>query len=377
MRSVTIAPVADFANGKIQAYVGPSELGAPDDLESVIVDFAAGAKESLDVAVQELDSEPLAQALIDARFRGVSVRVFLEQDYLLSPKLPRYETSWEEQRDPPDHKTNRDIFAALLRCNVDAKADYNPAIFHQKFAVRDYRGRAKRSSALLTGSANWTNTDCHSNLNHVLVFHDSRVCAAYEREFEEIRSGSFGRRQHGQVPRAYNLGGIPVKVLFAPDHTPELEIVKQMLKSKSEVDFAIFTFSGSSGIDDAMVMLRAAGRELRGVLDPGQGRQSWAASPWLHDVGVKVFLPRRGGGFRKLHHKLMVIDDAIVVAGSFNYTSDANEFNDENIFVLGSPYPDLPKKEGGPVDPAACAELTGFFRTEIERIIAASDPYTP
>ena len=370
--------MSDFAQGKIQAFAGPSELGAPDDLESVIVDFVAGARESLDVAVQELDSEPVAQALIDARFRGVSVRVFLEQDYLLSAKLPRYESSWEEQRRPPDRKTNRDIFAALLRCNVDAKADYNPAIFHQKFVVRDYRGgRAKTSSALLTGSANWTTTDCHHNLNHLLVFHDSRVCASYAREFEEIRSGSFGRRHHGEVPRAYNVKGVPVKVLFAPDHTPELEIVKQMLKAERRVDFAIFTFAGSSGIDDAMVILRAAGRELQGALDPGQGRQSWAASPWLHDEGVKVFLPRRGGGFGKLHHKLMVIDDATVVAGSFNYTSDANEFNDENIFVLGSPYPDLPRKEGGPVDQAACAELTTFFRTEIERIIAHSDPFTP
>ena len=252
--------MTDFANGKIEAFAGPTELGAPHDLEGVIVDFAAGARHSLDVAVQEIDSEPLAQALIDARFRGVSVRVFLEQDYLLSPKLPVYETSWDEQREPPDTKTNRDIFAALLRCNVDAKADYNPAIFHQKFAVRDYRGKATSTSALLTGSANWTTTDTHSNLNHVLVFHDARVCAEYQREFDEIRSGSFGRRNHGDVPRAYNLKGVPVKVLFAPDHTPELEIVKQMLKAESRMDFAIFTFAGSSGIDDAMVILRAAGR---------------------------------------------------------------------------------------------------------------------
>jgi phosphatidylserine/phosphatidylglycerophosphate/cardiolipin synthase-like enzyme len=32
----------------------------------------------------------------------------------------------------------------------------------------------------------------------------------------------------------------------------------------------------------------------------------------------------------------MVIDDLIVVAGSFNYTQPADEFNDEHILVLGS-----------------------------------------
>ena len=380
--------MAAFAGGKIEAFVGPRDLGAADDLEQVIVGFIDGAKESLDMAVQELDSEPIAQALIDARWRGVSVRAFLEQDYLLSPKLPsakaragegeddaRRRVQWEESRRPPERKTNRDIAAALLRSNIDVKADFNPAIFHQKFCIRDYRGRAKSTSALLTGSANWTETDTHKNLNHTIVFHNPRVCAEYQREFEEIRTGSFGRRQHGAVPTAINIGGVPVKVLFAPDHTPELELVKQMLKAKQRVDFAIFTFAGSSGIDDAMIMLHEAKRKLQGALDPKQGRQSWAATPWLHEAGIKISFPKEEGGFGKLHHKLMVIDDAIVVAGSLNYTAPANEYNDENIFVLGSPYADLPRKEGGPVDLDACGELAGYFRAEIERIVAAGVPY--
>jgi hypothetical protein len=56
--------VATFADGKIEAYVGPVDLGAADDLEAVIVDFIAGSKKSLDIAVQELDSEPIAQAIL-------------------------------------------------------------------------------------------------------------------------------------------------------------------------------------------------------------------------------------------------------------------------------------------------------------------------
>ena len=33
-----------FADGKIEAYLGPTELGAPDDLETVIIDFIGGSK---------------------------------------------------------------------------------------------------------------------------------------------------------------------------------------------------------------------------------------------------------------------------------------------------------------------------------------------
>ena len=70
----------------------------------------------------------------------------------------------------------------------------------------------------------------------------------------------------------------------------------------------------------------------------------------------------------------MVIDDAIVVGGSFNYTMPANDYNDENIFVIGSPY-DLPAGKGGPVDHGECARIAGFFRGAIDQIAAKSDPY--
>ena len=66
--------MADFAGGAIQAFVGPPELGAADDLETIIVGFIDEAQESLDIAVQEIDSEIIDQAILDARWRGVSVR---------------------------------------------------------------------------------------------------------------------------------------------------------------------------------------------------------------------------------------------------------------------------------------------------------------
>ncbi|GAA5083098.1 phosphatidylserine/phosphatidylglycerophosphate/cardiolipin synthase-like enzyme [Thermocatellispora tengchongensis] len=381
--------MASFAGGKIEAYAGPAELGAPDDLEAVIVEFVHGARQSLDIAIQELDSEPIAQAVLDARFRGVSVRMVLEQDYLLTAKVPkivvregedeaaaRRRVQWSDEPGARSLEANRRILAALLRCGVDVKADYNPAIFHQKFIVRDFREKATPTSAILSGSANFTGTDCHRNLNHVVIFHDVSVCREYAGEFERIRAGRFGRGEHGKVPAAYNVGGVPVKVLFAPDHAPELEIMKQMLKARRQVDFAIFTFAGSSGIDDAMIALAEAGRTVSGAMDPGQGAQKWAATHDLDRARIEIFFPKRAPGFGKLHHKLMVIDDSVVIAGSFNYTAPANNYNDENIFVLGSPYPDLPRREGGPRDAEACAALAGFFRQEIRRIQGAGERFT-
>jgi phosphatidylserine/phosphatidylglycerophosphate/cardiolipin synthase-like enzyme len=116
---------------------------------------------------------------------------------------------------------------------------------------------------------------------------------------------------------------------------------------------------------------------IRRVLDPGQAAQHWAAPKTMNHPNIKLFVPQRTGVFkdlRKLHHKLMVIDEQVVVAGSFNYTQPANDYNDENLFVLGSGFP---KAEQLTVDKAACQALGRFMKAEIERIIAASAPYVP
>ena len=390
--------MAVFADGKIEAYVGPPELGAADDLEAVIVDFIGGARKRLDIAVQELDSEVIARAILAASWRGIRVTLFLEQDYLrsvlkrgsdgvpLPPKPKPGETPADALErvqwlaDETDLAENRRILGALLRSDVEVRGDFNPKIFHQKFILRDYfDGKATNpgNPALLSGSANFTVTDTHVNLNHVFVFHSAYVARQYELEFLQLRHGMFGRGLHGDIPATYDAGGVPVKVLFAPDHTPELELMKQMLKGQNETVFAIFTFAGSSGVDDTMLALARGGMKIRGVLDPGQAAHDWAASKTMIHPNIDLFIPKRTGVFtnlRKLHHKLMVIDETIVVAGSFNYTQPANDFNDENLFVLGSPFKEV---AGVVVDDSNTRALALHMKAEIERIIANSTKYVP
>lgn len=398
-----------FAGGLIECAVGPTEMGAAHNLEQEIVDFINGAQKRLDIAVQELDSEPIARAIVDAKLRRkVAVRLVLEQNYLVSDFAKKeLESGWLKRRAgedeeawiervvwaaepetkraaggaPPGLAVNRRLLTALLRAGIQVHGDLNPELFHQKFIVRDARGGGG-APALLTGSANFTETDTHKNLNHLVVFHDLRVAEEYHAEFGQISEGEFGRGLQGDVPRTYGLNGVPVKVLFAPDHTPELEFMKQLLKAREQgtVRFAIFTFSGSSGIDDALMALARGGVTVRGVLDPMQNRSTeYSAARWLRHPNIALHLPRSNWLKRKLHHKLAVVDEAIVIAGSFNYTAPANDYNDENLFVIGAPYPKLkePGQDEIVVDQDECAAIATFFADEIERIIANSDHWQP
>ncbi|MEE9283765.1 MAG: hypothetical protein V3U49_06810, partial [Nitrososphaerales archaeon] len=66
--------------GKITLHMGPHGLGGPDNLEDAITEFISQAQKSLDIAVQELDSEIIGRA-ITAKRPAVRVRLVLEADY--------------------------------------------------------------------------------------------------------------------------------------------------------------------------------------------------------------------------------------------------------------------------------------------------------
>ena len=354
--------------GSLRFYTGPTVLGGPDDLDAVIRDFIAGAKKSLFVAVQELDSRAIAEAILARKADGVRVRVILEGDYLVE-ETPLADP-WALLG---GNEGNRTIHAALLRAGVDVISDLNPEIFHQKFIVRD---PLSATAAVLTGSANFTLTDTGTNtatrglvrgnnLNHLVVLAGKSAAGQYMAEFDRLRSGTFGAL-HERVepkPEEFRLAKMRVKPLFAPRHGPEMEIMKQMLKATASIDFAMFTFARSSGIDDTMLRLKPTIPRIRGVLDRTQGAQAWAATNPLKAAGVELHRNKTGVGVRKVHHKLMVIDERLTIAGSFNYTEPATTLNDENIVVLG----DL--EETNADAEVAQRQVAAYALTENERII--------
>jgi hypothetical protein len=104
MTADLVVSTVQFGLGRSVARRFSCDLWNERDLEQVIVEFITGAKTRLDIAVQEIDSRAIAQAILDARWRGVRVQVFLEQDYLRSdlagnpPKLPNAQGGGEPSR---------------------------------------------------------------------------------------------------------------------------------------------------------------------------------------------------------------------------------------------------------------------------------------
>jgi len=344
--------------GDIELFLGPQQQGGADSLIDPVVKLINSAKrrQKLMIAVQEIDNRQIAEAIIAARLRGAIIDLVLEQSYLLGKKKPG---SLDDSFNPKGaHEKNRLLFNAILRSTADVKMDFNPNIFHQKFIIL--------GNTVLTGSTNFTDTGVTKNLNHIVIIHDAKVANAYKKEFNEIKNGRFGKESidRDEKPREVDVSGIRVKPLFAPDHAPEMEIMKQILKAKKRIDFAAFTFAQSSGIDDALVAAHDRGIKVNGVVDKRQSNQKWAAKHTLHAAGIDIKVAGGSGKLGKVHHKMMTIDDQLSIFGSFNYTAPANHSNDENIIIVGDLDSDkvsVQKKQG---------KIALAARAEIDRIIA-------
>lgn len=344
----------DFEQGKIQVFFGPRAYGAPDDLEKIIIDFIDEAEESLEIAVQELDNPNIAAAIEQASRRKkksrpnrrISLNVIVEAEYLREKK-PVVDD------DLGNFEENRALMGLLLRGAVHYKLDFNSSTFHQKFIVRDYN---RPKQALLTGSTNFTRTGTGNNMNNVVIFHSHQIAKFYHDEFRELKKGIFGRRSpRGHKAPEILIGNTKVYPLFAPDHNPELVIVNGILKARDSIHFAIFTFSGSTTIDDALLRVREQGVSVKGVLDRGQAAHNFSPHPQLIEAGAVLRRHKapRLPGFRrpgKLHHKSMVLEKQWIISGSFNYTDNANRFNDENVFFINNP------------------EIAEYYIDEIDRI---------
>ncbi|KAA3621018.1 MAG: phospholipase [Bacteroidetes bacterium] len=343
--------------GNIEFYMGPDNVNGPDNLQKTIINFIEGATDRLDIAIQELDNREIAKAIIKAKQNGIKVRIVLEADYLLAKSI-----SSEPFTAKGPHERNRELHNAILRSKIKVNSDFNPKIFHQKFIIRD-------NSSILTGSTNFTDTGTNQNLNHVVIIHDKEIAKIYTKEYKEIQQGHFGKLNEGHDPKPNEImvSNVRVKPLFAPDHNPEMEIMKQIAKAKKRVDFSIFTFAESSGIDDQMVFARNAGIDVKGSLYKSAANQKWSAKETLRNGNVEIFLVPKSGlqkpRPRKLHHKLMVIDEQLVIAGSFNYTGPANLLNDENILIIG----DLDSVDQDSINKQK--KIAEFALTEMNRII--------
>ena len=147
------AAPAKPARSTTRAFFSPGE-----ECLDAIRDAFAGATRTADVCVFTITDDRIRAAMLDARRRGVVIRVISDND-----------KSMDEGSD----------IEPLRRAGVEVRVDETEAHMHHKFAVID-------GARLLNGSYNWTRSAARYNQENLVVTDDAALVGAFSREFERL-----------------------------------------------------------------------------------------------------------------------------------------------------------------------------------------------
>jgi len=284
---------------------------ANTEIPDALIKLIGQAKKSIHIAAFEFNLDPIAEALIAAKQRGVDVKWVTDDDHGLKA----------------DAKPGHGQFAKLKQAGIEIKDDNRSALMHNKFVIVD-------GQVLWTGSTNLTVNGTQKNNNNVLVMRSPEIAAIYEQEFQEMWSGNFGIKSPSKVASQKAIvNNTPVRVLFGSEDNVADALSAEIGKAQKSIKFMAFSFT-HDGMGQAMMAQADRGVRLEGIFELRGSETKYSELPKFFCEGIPV---RQDGNPRTFHHKVILLDDKTVITGSFNFSNNANKSNDENVVIVENP----------------------------------------
>ncbi len=294
------------------------------------------AQKSIDGALYSISGlvgQTIANALVQAKTRGVKVRLIIEKDNLSAG-------------------TGNTIAQIITPSGIPWIADDFDAVnagaglHHNKFFVFDYQGGSAGKIWVWTGSWNLTDPGTLEDMQNAIEIQDEALAGAYSLEFDEmwgseteipnVSSSRFGARKLDNTPHVFNVAGMPVELYFSPSDRTTSAIIKTVNKAQHSVNVALFSFTRSD-IASALKAKKQGGLKVRALLD--NNTENGTQFGFLVGAGIDVRIDTSRG---LLHHKYAVVDaeesglQQYVITGSHNWSTGAENSNNENTLIIQS-----------------------------------------
>ncbi len=138
-------------------------------------------------------------------------------------------------------------------------------------------------------------------------------------------------KQHAQATSVVTASATPqIEVFFSPGGGCTAAIVRELNAAKASVLVQAYSFT-SAHIAKALVEANRRGVKVQVVLDYSNKSDKYSSADFVAHAGIATFLD---GQHKIAHNKVMVIDEATVITGSFNFTKSAESDNGENLLVI-------------------------------------------
>ncbi|MEO5360598.1 MAG: phospholipase D family protein [Nitrospirota bacterium] len=128
------------------------------------------------------------------------------------------------------------------------------------------------------------------------------------------------------------LNAAPTSVCFSPDGGCTEVVVRAIGSAQGEVLVQAYGFT-SKDIATALIGAKKRGVSVEVILDKSNASQKYTAATFLRNMGISTYIDYRHA---IAHNKIIIIDRATVITGSFNFTAAAENRNAENLVVIAS-----------------------------------------
>jgi phosphatidylserine/phosphatidylglycerophosphate/cardiolipin synthase-like enzyme len=121
-----------------------------------------------------------------------------------------------------------------------------------------------------------------------------------------------------------------VSVYFSPHGGCTAAIVRELGAAHTQVLLQAYSFT-SAPIAKALTEAKKRGVKVLAVLDKSNQTDKYSAATFLEHAGIPTVIDDQHA---IAHSKVLVIDSSMVMTGSFNFTTAAEEQNAENLLLI-------------------------------------------
>lgn len=137
----------------------------------------------------------------------------------------------------------------------------------------------------------------------------------------------------GFIPALSNnltLKNAPTKVYFSPHGGCQEAIINSISTAKTTILIQAYSFT-SAPIAGALKQAHDRGIKIMVILDRSQKTEKYSGLTYLQHAGIPVWIDSKHA---IAHNKVIIVDNEIVITGSFNFTKSAENSNAENIIII-------------------------------------------
>lgn len=302
-------------------------------VDAELVRLIDSARQYVYLAAYNFNRAVIIDAVLRAKARGIDVRFVGDIDEFYSSG-----------------------YQSLHLNRINMTLGNSTAIHHNKFCLVD-------DLYVFTGTGNWSDTDFLRNNNNWFLIQNEAIVTLYKNEFMQLFNGLFGtQKRQLTATTTVTINSHAVEVYFSPylgDYAID-RLISLVESATVSIHYMIFAATHDELAAAIIKMARHRGIPVYGIHDSNfttgvseeapriyssgfnNDGSEHATGPfvrWDGNENTEIKNDTTHGG--KLHTKTLIVDagtaNARMATGSFNWSANAVQNNDENLLIIHQP----------------------------------------